>query len=166
VQNYLVPPERLETWKLQTRVVSVATIGKQLSERGAEPLPGKRLLVNFSGCANPFAPSELFERYVSVLTDAIVSNATSFKALGKPFRFLLPHNYSQALMSEHYSNTLGPGSGMAFSRFGPEWRVHSGLLEEESVARVTAGLSAILNDRQREVRSSPTNRALPVKADL
>jgi hypothetical protein len=70
---------------------------------------------------------------------------------GTPIRYLLPQNYSQALMSEHYRATLGECTSMALSRFGPEFAIAASLPEVEGVARTTAHLQTILATRQDQI---------------
>jgi len=208
VQNYLVPDQRVRDWRETCSLVLVGPILPNMSRFQQINGARKRLLVNFSGCANPFAPPTLFQRYVEVLARAIVDQAGAFdevtfccneelsghlrhmlrdsgsanaayfshddflemlagssvlltspgitttleaNALGKPTRFLLPQNYSQALMSEHYRTVLGDRSSMALSRFAPSLAVPAELPEEEGVSRVIASLDDILVNRQGQV---------------
>lgn len=208
VQSYLVPEQRAQSWSELCRLVPVGPIRPDISRLRQADVTRKRLLVNFSGCANPFTPSALFQRYVEVLARAVVEQAGAFEeitfccnerlsshlrqvlegsptatakhfshdeflealagssalltspgitttleasALGKPTRFLLPQNYSQALMSEHYRTVLGDRSGMALSRFGPSLAVPADLPEEEGVSRVISSLEEILGNRQEQV---------------
>jgi hypothetical protein len=206
IQNYLVPRDRIECWRKECPAVhSVAPIIRKVDQ---QPLPGHHLVVNFSGCANPFADSKLFEKYVDVLARAVLKNAVGFNrvifccnehlrghlgklladielvvidhfahesflkvlatasklltspgitttleanSMNKPIRFLLPQNYSQALMSEQYRRILGEQSGMALSRFGPMFEIEPCLPEAEGVARVTHALDVILNTREDEI---------------
>jgi nucleoside 2-deoxyribosyltransferase len=208
VQSYLMPEQRAQNWREACSLVLVGPIRPDMSHFRQPDVTRKKLLVNFSGCANPFAPPTLFERYVEVLARAIVDQAGSFEeitfccneklsdylmqllgdsvsasasylshdkflealagssavltspgitttleasALGKPTRFLLPQNYSQALMSEHYRTVLGDRSGMAFSRFASSLAVPADLPEEEGVSRVISSLDEILGNRQEQV---------------
>jgi hypothetical protein len=208
VQNYLMEPERIQTWSQRFPMVIVGAIRPEL-ERHETLRSSQQLLVNFSGCSNPFAPPSLFQKYVEVLARAVLINAELFdrvifccneqlgnylqqilsapnavvaghlphdeflkllsscsalltspgitttleaSALGKRTRFLLPQNYSQALMSERYRTLIGDQSCMALSRFLPSLAVPSGLPEEEGVNRVIRSLENILYDRGDEVR--------------
>lgn len=76
VQDYLVSPERIQEWAAACPLVLVAPI-ESVSNTRVEVQPGKRdrLLVNFSGCANPFAPPELYEKYALVLASSILAEA-------------------------------------------------------------------------------------------
>jgi hypothetical protein len=76
VQDYLVPPERIQDWAARCPLVLVAPIESVTNTRLEAP-NGKRdrLLVNFSGCANPFAPLELYQKYALVLASAILAEA-------------------------------------------------------------------------------------------
>jgi hypothetical protein len=208
VQAYLVPPERLADWRKVAKLVLIGPIRPELNVE----VPSDRtreLLVNFSGCANPFAPPHVFEEYVDVLSDAAMEHANEFDrvticcndvlsahlrrrvterhenvvvghlphhaflqaltaasvvlsspgitttleadAVKRPLRFLLPQNYSQALMAERYQVRFGPGSGMAFSRFSPALEVLPGLPEIEGVDAVLRNLSEVLRTRRVEI---------------
>jgi hypothetical protein len=76
VQDYLLSPDRIHDWSLACPLVLVAPI-ESVSNTRLEAPPGKRdrLLVNFSGCANPFAPPGLYEKYALVLASSIFSEA-------------------------------------------------------------------------------------------
>lgn len=207
VQNYLVPQDRIKNWGRKFPLILVDPIRPELEQQEVSSST-QQLLVNFSGCANPFAPTTLFERYVEVLAQAVLMQAKMFdrvifccneqlsehlrhiltdrkadvaghlphnefldilsrssalltapgitttleaNALGKKIRFLLPQNYSQALMSEWYRTTTGDLSCMALSQFLPELAVPSGLTEEEGVIRVIRSLEEILYHREEEV---------------
>jgi nucleoside 2-deoxyribosyltransferase len=209
VQDYLVPEDRVENWRRECRLVPVGPILHDLAQRKRSSSGPSILLVNFSGCANPYTASDLFERYVEVLALAILDHAEDFdevifccnerlsqhlvgllkshnnvavghlshdefidvlarssavltapgitttleaNALGKSIRFLLPQNYSQAIMSEQYRTALGERCGMALSRFAPTLEVPAGLPEEEGIARVITSLNEILQDRRNELR--------------
>lgn len=77
VQDYLIPPERLEEWGQQISLQLVAPI-ESASLQNFERFPitksrkSNQLLVNFSGCYNPLTGSDFFENYVGVLTNAIL----------------------------------------------------------------------------------------------
>lgn len=76
VQDYLVSPERIQEWAAACPLVLVAPIESVSNTRVKVP-SGKRnrLLVNFSGCANPFALPELYEKYALVMASSIVAEA-------------------------------------------------------------------------------------------
>jgi hypothetical protein len=210
VQAYLVPPQRLEHWRDLARLVIVGPIRPALNTAPQRPSGTAELLVNFSGCANPFAQAHVFRDYVDVLSDAVLRHAARFQrvticcndylsaylrprlsalrgdvvvghlshddfiealerasillsspgitttleadALAKPIRFLLPQNYSQALMAEGYRVCLGDRSGMAFSRFSPHLEIRAGLPEREGVDAVLRNLSEILERHRDDVR--------------
>ena len=73
VQDYFMPLERLRQWEIIAPVVLVPPI-ETASHAKLERVLTKsnQLLVNFSGCANPFAPPELYEKYTSLLASAIL----------------------------------------------------------------------------------------------
>jgi hypothetical protein len=76
VQDYLLPPERVQDWAAACPLVLVAPI-ESVSGAGLEVPSEKRnrLLVNFSGCSNPFAPPHLYEKYALVLASSILAEA-------------------------------------------------------------------------------------------
>ena len=213
VQDYLVSEERIRGWREEFPLVVVGPIeAASLAREIGHDSSIRRLLVNFSGCANPIAPPEIFRRYVEILTGAVLEFIDKFdeiklccneklsrhiwdllqderssgvvevghfahneflkmlagsqvvvsapgitttleaNAFGKSIRFLLPQNYSQALMSERYRILFGDRCCMALSRFAPEFTVSPDLPEEEGVARVVAALQHILTERQQDVR--------------
>ncbi|HEX8454710.1 MAG TPA: hypothetical protein VF647_21700 [Longimicrobium sp.] len=86
-----------------------------------------------------------------VLTSPGITTTLEAMALGKIPHFVLPQNYSQALISEQYAHELGPGRCMAFSGFGDEFAVPPGLPETDGLERVTSILRAILRDHRGEV---------------
>jgi hypothetical protein len=88
-----------------------------------------------------------------VLTTPGITTTLEALALGTPLRFLLPHNYSQALISERYRTLLGDRGNMAFSRFGADFVVPPGLAEDEGVARTLANLERILRTRADDLRT-------------
>jgi hypothetical protein len=73
VQDYLLPPERVQDWAASSPLVLVAPI-ESVSGTSLEVRSEKRnwLLVNFSGCSNPFAPPDLYEKYALVLASSIL----------------------------------------------------------------------------------------------
>jgi hypothetical protein len=76
VQDYLIPAERISEWSAKSKLVLVAPI--ETASDAADGTPSSKenqLLINFSGCANPFAPPELYEQYALVLATAILSAA-------------------------------------------------------------------------------------------
>jgi hypothetical protein len=76
VQDYLLSPERIQEWRCSSPLVLVAPIeARTLAQIEVPGEKSNRLLVNFSGCANPFAPASLYEDYASVLTSAILEAA-------------------------------------------------------------------------------------------
>src|SRR5262249_51497219 len=78
VQDYLMPPGRLAAWRRRAPLQLVGPIETATAARPAAPLPrARRLLVNFSGCANPLADPAAFGRYVDALAAAIVAEAGS-----------------------------------------------------------------------------------------
>lgn len=213
VQDYLLPNHRLVEWRDSSAVTVVSPIHEASRDDGLYPHHPSTslLLVNFSGCANPFGAHDLYKRYVEVLSDAIVEEAdgrfksivfccnrrlaahieqrhrrrpevsaghlapaefrrlmtsaarlltapgitTTLEALavGVPPGFLLPQNYSQALLSERYRRTLGDRSCMALSRFDEAFAVTPMLSEEEGMARVLNLLEHVLACRRDDIRS-------------
>jgi hypothetical protein len=211
VQDYLFPVDRARSWSEHSHLQLVGPIRPTLhvsrNNRNGSP---RRLIVNFSGCASPFAPEEVLRRYVEVLAYAVLGNAASFGEItiacnerlsehlrrvlpgaashqighfphmeflnmlagcdallttpgitttleadlfGKPMRFLLPQNYSQARMSEMYRSQAGDHSCMAFSRFGPEFVIETDIPEQEGVARVVGYLETVLKNRRADVNA-------------
>ena len=75
VQDYLLPEERVKDWTAACPLVLVAPIASVSSGLEVRAEKQNRLLVNFSGCANPFAPPELYEKYALVLASAILEEA-------------------------------------------------------------------------------------------
>lgn len=74
VQDYLLLPERIQDWSAACPLVLVAPI-ESVSSLEVPPEKVNRLLVNFAGCANPFAPPELYEKYGLVLASSILEEA-------------------------------------------------------------------------------------------
>lgn len=211
VQDYLMPPERVCLWGEKWPLVLVGPIGEAgATEHGPPRTRVNRLLVNFSGCSNPFAGPGLFEKYVSVLASAILSEASGYDstvfccnerlarhlqglfgdapgvraaqftheeftglltssevvltapgitttleviASGVDACFLLPQNYSQALIGERYRAVLGDAVCMALSRFDREFSVTPDLPEKEGVRLVISSLQTILETRRPQIRA-------------
>ena len=82
VQDYLMPPDRLEEWGQQISLKLVAPI-EAVSQQNFESFQvskvpdSNQLLVNFSGCYNPLTGSQFFENYVEVLAAAILETTRS-----------------------------------------------------------------------------------------
>jgi hypothetical protein len=207
IQSYLMSNDRVQAWRTKIPLVLVGPIQPDL-DIYVSTTDKRELLVNFSGCANPFAPPELFVSYVEVLTQAVLEHSREFDwltfccnehlsgcirhivgdskyitvghlthcqfleklvnasavltapgitttleadSLCKPSRFLLPQNYSQALMSERYRCLLGDRSGMALTRFGQEFLADLNLPEEHGVSQVIVSLEKILTFRKNDI---------------
>ena len=91
VQDYLVSPERIEKWKRFCNLILIPPIGVKVASLYSESrsedkieVPtdqenaGKRrncLLVNFSGCSNPFVDAAIYEKYASTLLPIILEEA-------------------------------------------------------------------------------------------
>ena len=71
--------------------------------------------------------------------------------LEAPIRFLLPQNYSQALISERYRGLLGDAATMALSRFGREFEVEPNLPESEGMRRTIESLRRILSTGRSQI---------------
>ena len=69
-------------------------------------------------------------------------------ALSTPLGFLLPQNYSQALMAENHFIHFGAERCLALRRFGPDCIVPPGLPEDEGVRLVTASIATILREHR------------------
>lgn len=113
VQDYLLPPERIRDWAAACPLVLVAPI-ESVSSTSLEVPPEKRnrLLVNFSGCANPFAPPELYEKYALVLASSIQEEA------GQRYeRIIFCCNEKLASYLRRY---LGAASSVQFGHFAHE----------------------------------------------
>ena len=210
VQEYLVETNRLGQWSDETRLRSVGPITLANGERlGSPQVDSSLLLVNFSGCANPFSDGEIYSRYVRLLSEVIVHAArdryskvvmccreellrhidrsgapgvdvmvghfspAEFReflagarlvvtapgitttleaiALDKPLRFLLPQNYSQALISETYRKVLPESCSMAFSRFGPQFLLGGNMDERVGIQLCMQYLDEILTRHESEV---------------
>lgn len=74
VQDYLLSPQRIRDWSLACPLVLVAPI-ESIGNLEVPAEKVNRLLVNFAGCANPFAPPELYEQYGLVLASSILEEA-------------------------------------------------------------------------------------------
>ncbi len=91
VQDYLVSPERVEKWKPLCNLMLIPPIGirakflhpvsksgDKIKEATGHENAEKRancLLVNFSGCSNPFVDAAVYETYVQTLLPIIVEEA-------------------------------------------------------------------------------------------
>ena len=82
VQDYLLQPERAIEWQKKSPLIVVSPIvndpnpkGEVEEQNSAER--GNLLLVNFSGCSNPFVGPEVFENYVLTLSGLIINLAAS-----------------------------------------------------------------------------------------
>ncbi|MFN0140346.1 MAG: hypothetical protein ACKVQW_09700, partial [Pyrinomonadaceae bacterium] len=78
VQNFLVSPERTNSWGQHYPVILIPPIERSVTDcddyKVALPREN-RLLVNFSGCSNPFVESQKFEKYVATLSRFIIDEA-------------------------------------------------------------------------------------------
>ena len=92
-QDYLVPPARIENWKQFCNLMLVPPIGVKAQKLHSESEPedkdeakapsskaisGKRrnrVLVNFSGCSNPFVDAAVYENYALTLLPIIIEEA-------------------------------------------------------------------------------------------
>lgn len=74
VQDYLAPVHELKRWREEASLTLVAPIVKA-NKKEVTQETSSQLLVNFSGCANPFATGNLYREYVEVLSDAILEKA-------------------------------------------------------------------------------------------
>lgn len=73
IQDYLVPPDRLEEYRQRAPVHLVPPIqATGFRKSGVQRPRGPQLLVNFSGCATPFKNDDLLETYARVLMEAIL----------------------------------------------------------------------------------------------
>ena len=93
VQDYLVSPERIEKWKQLGNLILIPPIGvqaqklhsksafdsqdkaKRSSSKTISEKRRNRLLVNFSGCSNPFVDAVVYEKYVATLLPIILEEA-------------------------------------------------------------------------------------------
>lgn len=208
IQDFLFTAARLDGWSNRAPIKLIGPIITQHEPKITTPdIDSGSLLINLSGCANPFGDHELYQRYAEtlvrlileelpqcytavtvccndglalwlqqqfpriswsfghlapdrfqeqlrrsqlVLTSPGITTVLEALALNKPLRFLLPQNYSQALLSEQYSELLGPNSTMALSHYGTQ--VAFGIPEAEGVASVKTALDYILAEAQEAVR--------------
>jgi len=77
VQDYLVSRERLQQWgeKVNLKLVAPIEAASVLNFSDSdlrEKQPRSQLLVNFSGCYNPYTDSTFFRDYVQILTSIIL----------------------------------------------------------------------------------------------
>lgn len=224
VQRYLMPEDRLLSWRNECSLVPVGPI-IDTSLPDIPPAHRSQLMVNISGCANPFVENELYTEYARVQTeyllefasemyDHIVISArqslhdtlrvamgnadnvaiahlppmafvqqmacssrvltapgitTTLEALslGKQIGFLLPQNYSQALLAERNREGFGTRSTLALSRFGRSFGIVPFLDERVGVSRTISALQSILCEYReplrhmiRELLSCDNNRVL------
>lgn len=75
VQDYLLSSERIQDWAAAFPLVLVAPIESVNSSLEVPPEKVNRLLVNFAGCANPFAAPGLYEKYGLILASSILEEA-------------------------------------------------------------------------------------------
>jgi hypothetical protein len=75
VQDYLLSPERIRDWSGVCPLVLTPPIEPKLPNLKAPSEKISQLLVNFSGCANPFVHAGLYEDYASTLSSAILVEA-------------------------------------------------------------------------------------------
>lgn len=75
VQDYLLSPQRIQDWAAACPLVLVAPIESVSSRLEIPPEKVNQLLVNFAGCANPFAPLGLYEKYGLILATSILEEA-------------------------------------------------------------------------------------------
>lgn len=93
VQDYLVSPERIEEWRQMGNLMLIPPINVQAQKldsesesedkdeakrSSSETISKKRrnrLLVNFSGCSNPFVDAAVYEKYVLTLLPIILEEA-------------------------------------------------------------------------------------------
>lgn len=113
VQDYLVPPERIREWAVACPLVLVGPI-ESVGNTRLELLPGKRnrLLVNFSGCANPFAPPRLYENYALVLASSILLEA------GQSFEDIV--FCCNEKLADYLRRTLGETPSVQFGHYAHE----------------------------------------------
>ncbi len=77
VQDFLTSPERIRQWSQTTPLVLVAPIETASRMREEPARSSHQLLVNFSGCANPFAAPAIYEKYAFTLANAVRQAAGS-----------------------------------------------------------------------------------------
>jgi hypothetical protein len=127
VQDYMLPTGRIRQWAEKLPLVLVAPIETTGGlQRVADKEGQRRLLVNFSGCSNPFASPELYEKYALSLTWAILEAAASrFEEI------VLCCNERLA--------------GYLRERFGNRARVRIGLLSHEEFLRLLVSSALVLS---------------------
>ena len=89
-----------------------------------------------------------------VLTSPGLTTTLECEALGTPVRFLLPQNYSQALMVERSLREGASDRCLALSTFGRRYVVESGMPEASGVDLVGQHLQQILMERRRALRGA------------
>jgi hypothetical protein len=103
-----------------------------------------------------------------VLTSPGITTTVEAVALGTPLGFLLPQNYSQALILQRYQGLVPDEIAMRLDRFGPQYRVAPGLAEADGVARVLGHLTELLWHRRdalhQAMRDLVASRADPLPA--
>jgi nucleoside 2-deoxyribosyltransferase len=112
---------------------------------------------------------QLLARSRSVLSVPGITTTVEAIRLRAPIHFLLPQNYSQALISESYRLKLGDRATMALSRFGAEHAVAPGLPEADgmrqtvrSVKSIFDGQSILLGEALSEMLSDPSDDVVDV----
>jgi hypothetical protein len=78
------------------------------------------------------------------VTSPGITTTVEVTSLGVCPRFLLPQNYSQALIAQKYDDDIPSHPGMPLHRFGAEYRIEVGLPESIGVERVLHSISRIL----------------------
>jgi len=71
VQDYLLPTDRVKKWTQSVRVVTTGPICSVECPPATSRKDGK-LLVSFSGCANPLLAENVYYEYIRVLSEAIL----------------------------------------------------------------------------------------------
>lgn len=79
VQDFLFPQVRIGSWQNSYPLVVVPPI---ISEQLSTPIINlslrNKLLVNFSGCDNPYVDEKVFEKYALTLSNLIIDEAGAF----------------------------------------------------------------------------------------
>ena len=213
IQDYLVDDKRKREWSRIPCVKVIPPIELASSHVHVDTESGtRRLVVNLSGCANPFVDENMWRLYAGVLTDLVIDVfpemydevqicckkslvdflrtraagahgdvrvdylphdafmecmasasmllttpgiTTTLEALslGTPIAYLLPHNYSQALISERYHSAVDGICGMPLLKFGAELSVPEFMPEEHGVDFVWSGLQQILETQRPQVKA-------------